>query len=171
MQQNLRRRLQIAKSRVDKISESKSMFLSQMSHEIRTPMNALIGLLELENQGRSSPQQRKNNIAVAYESARSLLMLLGDILDMAKIESGTFKVRSIPLSLTETLNSISTLFRYSADEKDITLVTRVEVRDDRILFDPVMLKQIISNLLSNAIKFTAEGGGGSGYLSGGKSAR
>ncbi|GAB3414917.1 transporter substrate-binding domain-containing protein [Erwinia aphidicola] len=157
VQQNLRRRLQIAKSRVDKISESKSMFLSQMSHEIRTPMNALIGLLELENQGRSSPQQRKNNIAVAYESARSLLMLLGDILDMAKIESGTFKVRSIPLSLTETLNSISTLFRYSADEKDITLVTRVEVRDDRILFDPVMLKQIISNLLSNAIKFTAEG--------------
>lgn len=157
VQQKLRRRLQVAKSRVDKISESKSVFLSQMSHEIRTPMNALIGLLELENQGHSTPEQRQNNIAVACESARSLQMLLGDILDLAKIESGTFKVRTIPLSLHDTLNSISTLFRFSADEKDLTLITRIDVMDDAILFDPVMLKQIVSNLLSNAIKFTAEG--------------
>lgn len=153
----LRGDLQRAKSRVDKISESKSVFLSQMSHEIRTPMNALIGLLELENQGRSSPEQRKNNIAVACDSARSLLMLLGDILDLAKIESGTFTVRSLPLSLSETLNSMATLFRFSADEKDLELITRSEVRDDNILFDPVMLKQIVSNLLSNAIKFTDVG--------------
>lgn len=157
VQRALRHSLQEAKSRVDKISESKSVFLSQMSHEIRTPMNALIGLLELENQGRSTPEQRKNNIAVACESARSLLMLLGDILDMAKIESGTVNVRSLPVSLSEILNSISTLFRYSADEKGIQLVTTLEVTDDTILFDPVMLKQILSNLLSNAIKFTSQG--------------
>lgn len=157
VQEKLRHSLQIAKSRADKISESKSQFLSQMSHEIRTPMNALIGLLELENQGRSTPEQRSNNIAVACESARSLLMLLGDILDMAKIESGTVNVRSLPVSLSEILNSISTLFRYNADEKGLTLVTTLEVTDDTILFDPVMLKQILSNLLSNAIKFTSEG--------------
>lgn len=157
VQEKLRQGLQEAKSRVDKISESKSLFLSQMSHEIRTPMNALIGLLELENQGKSPPEQRKNNIAVACESARSLLMLLGDILDMAKIESGTVNVRSQPVSLSETLNSITTLFRYSADEKGLKLITTLEVTDDTLLFDPVLFKQILSNLLSNAIKFTSHG--------------
>lgn len=157
VQEALRRELQAAKLAVEKTSESKSLFLSQMSHEIRTPMNALLGLLELENRGLSTPEQRKNNLAVAWESARSLLMLLGDILDMAKIESGKFNVRSIPLSLTDQLNSVSTLFRYSADEKNIALVTTIEVTDDVILFDPVMLKQIVSNLLSNAIKFTSHG--------------
>lgn len=157
VQEKLRRELQVAKRAVERTSESKSLFLSQMSHEIRTPMNALLGLLELENRGLSTPEQRKNNLAVAWSSARSLLMLLGDILDMAKIESGKFTVRSIPLSLAEQVNSVSTLFRFSADEKNIALVATIEVTDDVILFDPVMLKQIVSNLLSNAIKFTSQG--------------
>lgn len=156
-QRRLQDELQAAKLQVEKASESKSLFLSQMSHEIRTPMNALIGLLELENRGKSSPQQQRNNLAVAWESAKSLLMLVGDILDMAKIESGKFTVRQIPVSLSETMNSVSTLFRYSAEEKGLKLHTSVEVRDDRILFDPVMLKQIASNLVSNAIKFTSQG--------------
>lgn len=156
-QRALQNELQASQAQLQKASESKSQFLAQMSHEIRTPMNALIGLLELENAGRSSPEQRRNNIAVAYESSKSLLMLVGDILDMAKIESGTFTVRSVPLSLSEMINSVSTLFRYSAEEKQLSLHASVEVQDDRILFDPVMLKQIVSNLVSNAIKFTARG--------------
>lgn len=156
-QQALQNELRASQAQLQKASESKSQFLAQMSHEIRTPMNALIGLLELENAGRSTPEQRRNNIAVAYESSKSLLMLVGDILDMAKIESGTFTVRSVPLSLREMINSVSTLFRYSAEEKHLALSASVEVQDDRILFDPVMLKQIVSNLVSNAIKFTAQG--------------
>lgn len=156
-QRRLQDELQAAKRQVEKASESKSLFLSQMSHEIRTPMNALIGLLELENTGTSSPEQRRNNLAVAWDSAKSLLMLVGDILDMAKIESGKLTVRQVPVSLSETMNSVSTLFRYSAEEKGLDLLIRVEVKDDRILFDPVMLKQIASNLVSNAIKFTPQG--------------
>lgn len=156
-QRRLQDELQAAKRQVEKASESKSLFLSQMSHEIRTPMNALIGLLELENTGTSSPEQRRNNLAVAWDSAKSLLMLVGDILDMAKIESGKLTVRQVPVSLSETMNSVSTLFRYSAEEKGLDLLIRVEVKDDRILFDPVMLKQIASNLASNAIKFTPQG--------------
>lgn len=155
--ENLQAELEAAKKVAEQASESKSTFLAQMSHEIRTPMNALIGLLELENFGQSTPEQRKNNIAVAYESSKSLLMLVGDILDMAKIESGSYTVRHVPVSLHETLNSITTLFRYSAEEKNLQLSSAIEVTDPDILFDPIMLKQILSNLLSNAIKFTDQG--------------
>lgn len=155
--ENLQAELEAAKKVAEQASVSKSTFLAQMSHEIRTPMNALIGLLELENYGQSSPEQRKNNIAVAYESSKSLLMLVGDILDMAKIESGSYTVRHVPVSLNETLNSITTLFRYSAEEKNLQLSSSIEVTHPDILFDPIMLKQILSNLLSNAIKFTDQG--------------
>ncbi|UVC31712.1 ATP-binding protein [Pantoea sp. SOD02] len=153
----LQAELEAAKKVAEQASISKTTFLAQMSHEIRTPMNALIGLLELENFGQSSAEQRKNNIAVAYESSKSLLMLVGDILDMAKIESGSYTVRHVPVSLNETLNSITTLFRYSAEEKHLQLSSTIEVSNSDILFDPIMLKQILSNLLSNAIKFTDQG--------------
>lgn len=155
--ETLQTELEAAKKVAEQASISKTTFLAQMSHEIRTPMNALIGLLELENFGQSSPEQRKNNIAVAYESSKSLLMLVGDILDMAKIESGSYTVRHVPVSLHETLNSITTLFRYSAEEKHLQLSSTIEVSNPDILFDPIMLKQILSNLLSNAIKFTDQG--------------
>lgn len=149
--------LEDARTRAEKANESKSTFLAQMSHEIRTPMNALIGLLELENRGRSTPQQRQNNIAVAYESSKSLMTLVGDILDLAKIESGTLSVHQVPVSLPETINTVCTLFRYAAAEKNLLLTTSLDLVNDIIIFDPVMFKQIASNLLSNAIKFTAEG--------------
>ncbi|PKH20460.1 hypothetical protein CIG19_17665 [Enterobacterales bacterium CwR94] len=156
------RRLQLAlddaRQKAESASMSKSAFLSQMSHEIRTPMNALAGLLELEHLGRSTPSQSKNNIAVAYESARSLIMLVGDILDMAKIESGTMAVKKAPLSLTNTVNNCLTLFRSAAEAKNITLRAEITVTHAYVLFDSVMFRQILSNLLSNAIKFTPEGG-------------
>lgn len=117
IQQALQNELTVAKQQVEKASESKSVFLSQMSHEIRTPLNAIIGLLELEHLGHSSPAQRRNNIAVAYESSKFLLMLVGDILDMAKIESGTYAVRSVPVSLNAIVNQVSTLFHHTAEKK------------------------------------------------------
>lgn len=157
IQQALQNELTVAKQQVEKASESKSVFLSQMSHEIRTPLNAIIGLLELEHLGHSSPAQRRNNIAVAYESSKFLLMLVGDILDMAKIESGTYAVRSVPVSLNAIVNQVSTLFHHTAEKKGLTLLTQVDVEVDRVMSDPLMLSQIASNLLSNAIKFTAHG--------------
>lgn len=155
--QNLQAKLEAATREAEQASASKSIFLAQMSHEIRTPMNALIGLLELESLGHSSPQQRQNNIMVAYQSSKSLLMLVGDILDLAKIESGTLNVRHIPVSLPELMNAVTTLFRHNADEKQLVLHVTLELTNETIYFDPVMLKQILSNLLSNAIKFTGEG--------------
>lgn len=138
-------------------SEAKSTFLSHMSHEIRTPLAALIGLLEIEHLGQSDPQQRQKNIDLAWQSSRSLLSLVGDILDLAKIESGHFSVRHMPMSLSDVVCDTEALFRQVALNKGLALNVILEIDQDNVLFDPVALKQILANLVSNAIKFTAQG--------------
>lgn len=138
-------------------SEAKSTFLSHMSHEIRTPLAALIGLLEIEHLGQSDEPQRQKNIDLAWESSRSLLSLVGDILDLAKIESGHFSIRHVPMSLSDVVHDTEALFRQVAHNKGLSLNVMLEIDQDCVLFDPVALKQILANLVSNAIKFTARG--------------
>lgn len=138
-------------------SEAKSTFLSHMSHEIRTPLAALIGLLEIEHLGQSDESQRQKNIDLAWESSRSLLSLVGDILDLAKIESGHFSIRHMPMSLSDVVHDTEALFRQVAHNKGLSLNVMLEIDQDCVLFDPVALKQILANLVSNAIKFTAQG--------------
>ncbi len=138
-------------------SEAKSTFLSHMSHEIRTPLAALIGLLEIEHLGQSDESQRQKNIDLAWESSRSLLSLVGDILDLAKIESGHFSIRHLPMSLSDVVHDTEALFRQVAHNKGLSLNVMIEIDQDCVLFDPVALKQILANLVSNAIKFTAQG--------------
>lgn len=149
--------LEKAREAADRANESKSIFLSQMSHEIRTPLNALTGLLELEQRGKSSAHQREKNINVAWAASKSLLALVSDILDLAKIESGVFTVRKETVSLPDTVEGVMALFRTLADEKGIALISTLELHTPNILSDASMLRQIISNLVSNAIKFTDAG--------------
>jgi two-component system sensor histidine kinase EvgS len=149
--------LERARQHAEEANASKSLFLAQMSHEIRTPMNALIGLLELEHRGKSKPEMREKNIAVAYDAAKSLLSLVGDILDLAKIESGARQITLMPVALTSVLQTNQKLFANGAAGKGIKLSTKLNVTHPVILFDSLMLNQIASNLLSNAIKFTSEG--------------
>lgn len=138
-------------------SEAKSTFLSHMSHEIRTPLAALIGLLEIEHLGQSDPEQRQKNIDLAWQSSRSLLSLVGDILDLAKIESGHFSIRHLPMSLSDVVHDTEALFRQVAHNKGLALNVMLDIDQDAVLFDPVALKQILANLVSNAIKFTTHG--------------
>lgn len=138
-------------------SEAKSTFLSHMSHEIRTPLAALIGLLEIEHLGQSDQQQRQKNIDLAWQSSRSLLSLVGDILDLAKIESGHFSIRPMTMSLSDVIHDTEALFHQVALNKGIALNVILEIDQDCVMFDPVALKQILSNLVSNAIKFTTSG--------------
>lgn len=149
--------LQKEKERANIANESKSVFLAQMSHEIRTPLNALMGLLELEQYDKNSPEQRQQNLLVAWQASKSLSNLVGDVLDLAKIESGTLQIRHVPLSLSDKIQAVSALFTLPAAEKGLTLDTSVELADPYIYSDPSALKQIFSNLVSNAIKFTMEG--------------
>nr|WP_255433292.1 transporter substrate-binding domain-containing protein [Pantoea sp. B9002] len=149
--------LKQAKKVAEKAAVSKTIFLAQMSHEIRTPLNALIGLLELEHRQKSAPAKRAHNIAVAWQASQSLLALVGNILDMAKIESGTHNIKTKPISLRDAIQSQLTLFNHLAMQKQLTLSYHCDTTDNDILSDQTMFNQIVANLLSNAIKFTERG--------------
>lgn len=146
--------LKQAKRVAEKASASKTIFLAQMSHEIRTPLNALIGLLELEHRKLSPPEKRERNIAVAWQASQSLLSLVGNILDMAKIESGVHNIKNTPVSLQQSVQSQVTLFSHMAQKKNLALNCYCEIENSDVLFDQTMFNQIVANLLSNAIKFT-----------------
>ncbi|MGY4490327.1 two-component system sensor histidine kinase EvgS [Pseudomonas sp. TE3610] len=140
-------------------SQAKSAFLATMSHEIRTPMAAIIGLLELEREmTRAKGGQPSQAIDVAYQSARDLIALIGDSLDLAKIESGSLNLAPEATPLRPFLEAIVQLFSAQASHTQVhlELMLAPEV-ESSYWFDPLRLRQVIHNLLSNALKFTHEG--------------
>ncbi|WP_343550683.1 ATP-binding protein [Pantoea sp.] len=148
--------LQLAKDAADKANRSKSAFLASMSHEIRTPLHAIIGLLELET--RSQPADSlSENIRVAYSSAHALLSLIGDVLDLSKIESGLYQPTLETVYLPDVIEQAVALFRNKAESKGLNLLIEMDIAAYWVKTDPLMINQILSNLLSNAIKFTDEG--------------
>jgi two-component system sensor histidine kinase EvgS len=148
--------LQLAKDAADKANRSKSEFLASMSHEIRTPLHAIIGLLELET--RSQPiDSLSENIRVAYSSAHALLSLIGDVLDLSKIESGMYQPTPETVYLPDVIEQAVALFRNKAESKGLELCVEMDIAAYWVKTDPLMINQILSNLLSNAIKFTEAG--------------
>jgi len=136
----------------------KSEFLSNMSHEIRTPMNAIIGFSEITLLDQSLSAESSGHIRTIYNSAKSLLSLLNDILDISKLENNKLTLEMVgfhlPNLLSETLNTM----QQSASNKKLSLNLRcLKEVPQRVQGDPTRLRQIILNLLSNAIKFTEKG--------------
>lgn len=147
--------LEKAKEEADRANAFKSRFLANTSHDIRTQLHAIIGLLELEI--RRSSQPPGPNIAAAYESATALQSLIGNVLDLSKIESGVFQPEPACANLVTIIDQLFTLFRSKADARGLRFNKLIAVEDPCVLIDATMFNQIAANLLSNALKFTRVG--------------
>lgn len=157
-QEELNSALSEARERAEQANRAKSTFLATMSHEIRTPVSAIIGLLELTVKTNQSEKDKEDTIRVAWESARNLMGLIGDILDMARIESGRLELTPEWVRTGELLAPVIRVFEGLARQKGIRLSSSVPaVLPYEVFVDPLRFRQVLSNLVSNAIKFTDEG--------------
>ncbi|HIK15529.1 MAG TPA: response regulator [Leptolyngbyaceae cyanobacterium M33_DOE_097] len=141
-------------------SRYKSEFLANMSHELRTPLNSLLILAKLlqDNSDGNLTDKQVEYSRTIYSAGVDLLALINDILDMAKIESGTMQVSVEPLALTAIQTELERTFQPMATSKGLQLNIRLEAPLPKtISTDPRRLQQILKNLLSNAIKFTEQG--------------
>lgn len=134
---------------------AKTHFLAMVSHEIRTPLNAILGILELQI---AQTQHAQPMLEVAHDAAKDLLALVGDVLDMSRIESGHMPLEPSAQELVSLTRAVVLLFEEASEQKQLALRFSVVggVRCP-VLIDPWRYKQILSNLVSNAIKFTREG--------------
>jgi len=157
LSESLERKVTERTAELEAACAAKSQFLANMSHEIRTPMNAVLGLAQLLQHEPLEPGQAAM-VRHIREAGDSLLLIINDILDLSKIESGQFELEQLPLTLTEILERLEHLFAISAADKGIEFAVRSEsALPDRLRGDAMRLVQVLTNLCGNAVKFTERG--------------
>lgn len=156
--QNLKQ-VEEARASAEEANKAKSDFLSNMSHDIRTPMNAIVGMTAIATANMNDKEQVANCLKKISLSSRHLLGLINDVLDMSKIESGKMTLNMEEISLSEVVESISTIIQPQIKIKKQHFDIYVhDVIAEKVYCDSVRLNQVLLNLLSNAYKFTPENG-------------
>lgn len=137
--------------------KAKQQFLSNMSHEIRTPMNSIIGFTKVMLKTEVTVKQ-KEYLQAIKTSGDSLIVLINDILDLAKVDSGKMTYENVAFKMLSSIDAMILLFEIKSEEKNIELIKEYDPKIPNVLLgDPIRLHQIILNLVSNAIKFTPDG--------------
>ena len=167
--------LRLAKDKAEEAAQARAAFLANMSHEIRTPMNAIIGFSDILLDGHceksdidcsnnimavSNPlsSEQKQHLKTINQSAKSLLFLLNDILDSAKLDKGKLEIETRDFSLIEEVDAVISTLWLQAKNKQLSLNTHIDSQlKDRYCRSPERLRQVLTNIVNNAIKFTAKG--------------
>lgn len=148
---------EVAKGKAEDAVKSKQQFLSNMSHEIRTPMYAIIGFTKVVLKTELTEKQREYLDAIKI-SGDALIVLINDILDLAKVDAGKMSFEKTPFKMASSISSMLHLFEIKIQEKNLQLIKKYDKNIPEILIeDPIRLHQIILNLVSNALKFTNTG--------------
>lgn len=151
------RDLILAKSAAEEANRAKSDFLSKVSHELRTPMNGVIGMAQLLEE-MVPDEDGREYLSVIMSSAESMLDLVNDLLDFSKIESGEFHLHTRPFDMRTLMTESAALMKPVFVNKGLKFELRIAPElPDRVMGDPVRIRQIIINFLSNAAKFTSSG--------------
>jgi len=147
-----------AREAAEQASHAKSSFLANMSHEIRTPMNGVLGLTELVLQAGELDERQRRFIGMAHQSAKGLMTIINDLLDVAKIEAGKIIIDEQPFGLHDCLGESLQPLLLQAHDKGIQLHARVQPGvPSWMIGDALRLRQVLINLIGNALKFTEHG--------------
>ncbi len=149
--------LKTAKVEAEAANVAKSDFLAMMSHELRTPMNSVVAMAELVDQTALDGEQR-GMVSIIRHSAESMLSIIGDILDLSRIEAGRLSLDEVPFDLATVVEDVAQIVAPAAGEKNLEVVVDIDPAiPERLWGDPARLRQILLNLAGNAVKFTDHG--------------
>ncbi|WP_016950820.1 hybrid sensor histidine kinase/response regulator [Anabaena sp. PCC 7108] len=155
-----RQQIQLQNLKLLEASRLKSQFLATISHELRTPMNAIIGFSQilLRPKFAQLTNQQTDMVERILNNGKHLLMLLNEVLDFSKLESGNLEIKPEIFDLSTIVNKTVEEIRSLAEAKKLSLELKIDLQNKLIFNDPVRVHQILINLLSNAVKFTENGG-------------